>query len=192
MYQKSLKCIRRKELRTNSNLRTYCNEIKPRIVTTRFNNETWIENEQYRNKHHPALGCAYGVPTRTTNSFTGDDILFVLEMNNSENRIMGLGMVKNQPVMRSKQYNVYGNQEYNRFIYLGKTRIDRNTMDEEEEEIMKVFDILCFTGKRHQKRLSGIKAFPMDMIYKMSLRSKELGKMDLVDFITEMFKKRLN
>lgn len=192
MYQKSLKCIRRKELRTNSDLRTYCNEIKPRIVTTRFNNETWIENEQYRNKHHPALGCAYGVPTRTTNSFTGDDVLFVLEMNNSENRIMGLGMVKNQPVMRSRQYNVYGNQEYNRFIYLGKTRIDRKTMDNEEEEIMKVFDILCFTGKRHQKRLSGIKAFPMDMIYKMSLRSKELGKMDLVDFITEMFKKRLN
>ena len=75
---------------------------------------------------------------------------------------------------------------------MGKTRIDRNTMNEEEEEIMKVFDILCFTGKRHQKRLSGIKAFPMDMIYKMSLRSKELGKMDLVDFITEMFKKRLN
>lgn len=191
MYQKSSKYIRRKELRSNPELRSYCNENKPRIVTTRFNNETWMENEQYREKHHPALGCAYGVPTRTTNTFTGDDVLFVLEMNNSNNRIMGIGMVKNQPVMRSRQYNVYENQEYNRYVYLGKTRIDRESMNEEEEEIMKVFDILCFTGKRHQKRLSGIKAFPMDMLYKMSQRSKELGKPDLVDFMTQMFKTRM-
>lgn len=191
MYKKSSKCIRRKELRNNEQMRSYCNELKPRIVTTRFNQETWIENESYREKHHPLLGCAYGVPIKTANSFTGDDVLLVLEMNNSENKIMGIGMIRNQPVLRSKQYNVYENPEYNRYIYLGKTRIDRNDMNEEEEQIMKVFDILCFTGKRHQKRLSGIKAFPVDMLFKMSTRSKELGKPDLVDFMTHMFKMRM-
>ena len=191
MYQKSSKCMRRKEYRSNDQLRSYCNESKPRIVTTRFNKETWIENEKYREKHHPSLGCAYGVPSKTTNSFTGDDVLLVLEMNNSENRIMGIGMVKNQPLMRSKQYSVYENPEYNRYVYLGKTRIDRSVMNEEEEEMMKVFDILCFTGKRHQKRLSGIKAFPMDMLFKMSLKLKELEKPDLVDFMIQMFKTRM-
>lgn len=191
MYQKSLKCMRRKELRSNDQLRSYYNETKPRIVTTRFNKDTWCENETYREKHHPTLGCAYGVPGKATSSFTGDDILLVLEMNNSENRIMGIGMVKNQPVMRNKQYNVYENPEYNRYVYLGKNRIDRNDMTEQEEEIMKVFDILCFTGKRHQKRLSGIKAFPIDMLFKMSKRLEELGKPDLVDFMTQMFKTRV-
>ena len=73
MYKKSSKCIRRKELRSNEQMRSYCNELKPRIVTTRFNQETWIENESYREKHHPLLGCAYGVPIKTANSFTGDD-----------------------------------------------------------------------------------------------------------------------
>jgi len=183
--------MRRKELRTNDQLRNYCNETKPRVVTTRFNNETWYENELYRKKHHPSLGCAYGVPGKTTSYFTGDDVLLVLEMNNTENRIMGIGMVKNQPVMRNKQYNVYENPEYNRYVYLGKNRIDRNDMTDQEEEIMKVFDILCFTGKRHQKRLSGIKAFPIDMLFKMSKRLEELGKPDLVDFMTQMFKTRM-
>ena len=75
---------------------------------------------------------------------------------------------------------------------MGKHRIDRNEMNSEEEEIMKVFDILCFTGKRHQKRLSGIKSFPVDMLYKMSKRAIELEKPDLVDFMTNMFKRRIN
>jgi hypothetical protein len=58
-------------------------------------------------------------------------------------------------------------------------------MTEEEENIMRVFDVLCFTGARHMKRLQGIKAFPMDMLYKCS------KIMDLLDFITKMFKCRL-
>ena len=68
MYQKSSKCLRRQEYKSNDQLRSYCNEAKPRIVTTRFNKETWDENEYYRDKHHPTLGCAYGVPSKTTNS----------------------------------------------------------------------------------------------------------------------------
>ena len=191
MYKKSSKCMRRKEYKSNDQLRSYCNELKPRIVTTRFNKETWMVNENYREKHYPSLGCAYGVPSKTTNSFTGDDVLLVLEMNNSENRIMGIGMVKNQPLIRNKQYSVYENPEYNRYVYLGKTRIDRSDMNEDEEQMMKVFDILCFTGKRHQKRLAGIKAFQMDMLFKMSLKLKELGRPDLVDFMIQMFKMRM-
>lgn len=191
-YKDSLKCRRRKELRQNHEMKTYSLNKGMHIVTTRFNNKTWGENENYRNRHYPSLGCAYGVPTQTSNVFGSDDILFVLEMNNDENKIMGIGMVKNQVLYRSRNYSVYDCDEYNRYIYLGKSRIDRSGMDEEEELIMQVFDILCFKGKRHQKRLSGIKAFPVDMLYKMSNRAKELGKTDLVDFVKNMFQKRIN
>ena len=58
-------------------------------------------------------------------------------------------------------------------------------MTEEEEQIMKVFDILCFSGNKHMKRGQGLKSFPSDMLYKMSKR------LDLVSYIGEMFKKRI-
>ena len=193
-YKNSLKCMRRKMYRKNNELKDYISENnrkKAHIVTTRFTNETWNENKTYCEKHKNQLQCAYGVPLQTNNGFAHDDVLFVLEMNNEENRIMGVGMVKNEPLFRNSIYKIYDNQDYNRYVYLGKNRIDRSEMNEDEENICKVFEILCFTGKRHQKRLSGIKAFPMDMIYKMSKRAIELGKKDLVDFIIHMFKQRL-
>jgi len=178
----------------NRELKQYINENvrkKIHIVTTRFTNETWSENKEYCEKYNSQLKCAYGVPLQTNNNFTRDDVLLVLEMNNEENTIMGVGMVKNQPIVRSKNYSIYTNPDYNRYVYLGKNRIDRSEMNNEEEIICKVFEILCFTGKRHQKRLSGIKAFPMDMIYRMSRRAIELGKTDLVEFMINMFKQRL-
>jgi hypothetical protein len=51
---------------------------------------------------------------------------------------------------------------------------------------MKIFDILCFTGNRHMKRGQGLKSFPIDMLYRCSKR------IDLVKFISEMFKTRLS
>ena len=65
-------------------------------------------------------------------------------------------------------------------------QLEEEEMTEEEECIMRVFDVLCFTGTRHMKRLQGIKAFPVDMLYKCS------KIMDLLDFIAKMFKERLN
>jgi len=79
---------------------------------------------------------------------------------------------------------VYSEAKYNQFAYVGKYRIDRSEMDEMEERIMKVFDILCFKGARHLKRLTGVKAFPLDILYKCS------RLIDLIDFISTMFKKR--
>ena len=193
-YQNSSKCMRRKLCRKDNNLKQYISDIsrkKIHIMTTRFTNETWNENREYCMKHKDQLSCAYGVPLQANNNFTREDIMLVLEMNNEENKIMGIGMVKNQPVIRNKMYNIYTNPNYNRYVYLGKNRIDRSELNEEEENILQVFDILCFTGKRHQKRLSGLKAFPIDMLYRMSKRAIELGKTDLVDFMINMFKERL-
>jgi len=68
---------------------------------------------------------------------------------------------------------------------LGEHRIDRNEMDVQEELIMKAFDILCFTGNKHMKRGQGLKCFPLEMLFKIS------EKVDLVEFISCMFKKRI-
>jgi hypothetical protein len=112
-----------------------------------------------------------------------DSILFVLEMNNETNRIDGIGMVRNQAF--PKRHGVYENDTYNMYSYVGKLHIDRDDMDDEEYQFMEIFDILCFKGCRHQKRCQGITRFPIDLLEKFR------EKLDLTDYISKMFKKRI-
>lgn len=160
----------------------YKQSLKHVIATTRFNNYTWLENQQFR-ETHTQIGCIYPCPELTSQSIHADAILFILEMNNETNKIMGVGMVRNRP--STQPYRVYSNGNYNRYSYVGKMRIDRKQMTEEEDRIMKVFDILCFRGPRHMKRLQGIKSFPPDILYRCH------RIVDLNDFISKMFKTRM-
>ena len=129
------------------------------------------------------MGCIYGTPDKITKKIPIDSVLFILEMNNDINKIMGIGMVKNHPFCGRTTYEE-GN--FNRFVYMGKYRIDRIEMTESEENIMQAFDILCFTGNRHLKRGKGITSYPPYMLFKCN------KIMDLVDFISDMFKKRFS
>jgi hypothetical protein len=151
------------------------------ILTSRFNNHTWSENTKYR-EQYPKFGCIYCSPERISLRVQMNQLVFVLEMNNENNRIMGIGMVRNRPY--NNTFSVYENQNYHRYQYVGKSRIDRTEMSEKEETIMKVFDILCFTGNKHQKRGHGLKTFSLDMLFRCS------KVMDLVDFVYKMFIQR--
>lgn len=95
---------------------------------------------------------------------------------------MGIGMIKNHPICG--KFNMYEEGNFNRYTYIGKYRIDRMDMTEMEENVMKAFDILCFTGNRHLKRGKGITSYPPYMLFKCQ------SVMDLVAFISDMFKKR--
>jgi hypothetical protein len=54
-------------------------------------------------------------------------------------------------------------------------------MTEAEERVVKVLDVLCFTGKRHQKRIRGLSLFPKMMLDKC-------GKViDIMERINAMF-----
>ena len=167
---------------SNPKIYEYRNKLKGNIYTTRFNDKTFEENRRFCIKT-PKIGCIYSSSVTIGQNVQIQSILFVLEMNNEKNKIMGIGMIKNNNPIYNK-YKIYEEEQYNTFAYVGKYRIAREEMTEEEEEIMKVFDILCFTGSRHLKRLKGIKAFPIDMLYRCS----EIK--DLVEFVTNMFKKR--
>ena len=109
--------------------------------------------------------------------------MFVLEMNNDTNQIVGIGMVKNRAI-RDK-YKVYENGNYNRYVFVGNNRIDRTDMNDDEESVMQLFDRLCFKGNRHMKRGQGLRSFPVELLYELS------KKLDLTKFIVEMFKKRM-
>jgi len=161
----------------------YKKRAKKFILTSRFTDATWRENINFRTKYKN-IGCVYCCPDPISNQIPLESVNFVLEMNNDTNKIMGIGFIKNKP--STKHYFVYDNDNYNRYSYIGSHRIDRTEMTEEEDRIMQVFDILCFYGNTHMKRAQGLKAFPMDMLYKMS------QKLDLVKFINQMFKARIS
>lgn len=164
-------------------LNNFINGLQYYLMTSRFNNETIEENRKYR-EGHKNIGCVYCSPEPTSIRIPIDTVMFILEMNNDENKIIGIGMVRNHPILQ--KYSIYKNGNYNRYTFIGKNRIDRKDVNEEEEKIMKVFDILCFTGNKHMKRGQGLKAFPYEMLYRMSKR------LDLVKYIVDMFKRRMN
>jgi len=152
-----------------------------KLMTSRFNNSTWNENKSFiSNKKN--LGCTYCTPTRVSKDIPMDTVMFILEMNNDTNKMMGIGMVINRPHYR--KYRVYQNHNYNRYMFVGKHRIDRSSMDETEERVMKALDIICFKGNHHMKRGHGILSFPHILLYRIS------SVLDLVDFINTMFDKR--
>lgn len=171
------------QLREKQRLRDFKLTMTKFIMTSRFNNSTWSENEQYRERLNHT-GCIYCCPVAVTQKIPYESIMFVLEMNNDTNQIIGIGMVKNYAI-RDK-YKVYANGNYNRYVFVGKHRIDRVDMNDDEESVMQLFDRLCFKGNRHMKRGQGLRSFPVELLYELS------KKLDLTKFIVEMFKKRMS
>jgi hypothetical protein len=81
--------------------------------------------------------------------------MFVCEMNNEENRIEGIGLIKNQ-VVHEKKYKIYSDSDYNRIIYRGSYWLSREQLILLDEELVTIFDKMLFKGKSHLKRQSGI------------------------------------
>lgn len=172
-----------KELRKQ--IRTYSKTVKHTLATTRFNETTWNENSQMRSKN-PAIKCIYGTPCQISAKIEIDTNVFVLEMNNDLDRIAGIGLIKNHPI--SGKYAVYSRGNYNRYIYAGKMRIDREDMTAEEREILKLIEAMCFRGINHCKRGQGIQIFSMKLQYRCHI----LGGIQLTDYVCQMFKNRQN
>ena len=127
------------------------------LVTTRFNNATLVQNHQYMKEQK--LGCIYGSPIRINDNIPVKMDLMVLEMNNSKNKITGIGWIKNY-ICSDKKYNIYNDGNYNRFIYKGIIRIDAEYFREEEIILIEVLEELLFYGYRHSKRSHGICKLP--------------------------------
>jgi hypothetical protein len=128
------------------------------IASTRFNNETWRENKEYRNKIRHT-GCIYGCTVPITNTIPEDSTIYIFEMNNSLNRIEGIGLIKNK-LWYDNYYKIYKDGNYNRFIYKSNYRIDRSYLEQHYSTILKLFELILFKGKTHLKRGFGITKVP--------------------------------
>jgi hypothetical protein len=164
-------------------IRTFQKSLRHTLATTRFNNSTWEENHKMR-QSNPVAKCIYATPIQITNRVALDSNVFVIEMNNQIDKIMGIGIIKNHPV--AGKYSVYSEPNYNRFVYIGKWRIDRDDMSESELAILKLLEAVCFRGINHSKRGQGITMLPVKIQYK----SHTLG-LNLTESICDMFKSRM-
>ena len=151
------------------------------IACTRFNNETWEENCNWRDKNN-WKGCIYNSPVKVRDTMILNSYLFVLEMNNDTNKIMGIGIIKNTVQLKNKKkFKVYSRQYYNRYVYKSNTRIDRGQLTPYEERIINVLDTLLFKGSRHSKRGQGITQIPE------WIRNSKVKDFDFITFFKNIY-----
>ena len=129
------------------------------IMVTRFNNQTWAENKAWREKND-FKGCIYNSPVNLKNNIPIMSDVYVIEMNNQENRIEGIGKIKNK-IFVDRRYKIYSDNNYNRYTYKGKKRIDRESiLDRESISTIEKLEQMLFKGKAHLKRGQGISKIP--------------------------------
>jgi len=117
----------------------------PILACTRFNNKTWQEyqdwmttyQQSYEQTYHRHLKCIYGCPREISHKKIPPQAeILVIEMNNDENRIMGIGKIENKtaselykpavggripPADPPPFRKIFSDRNYTRYIYIGNT-----------------------------------------------------------------------
>ena len=127
------------------------------IVTSRFNNETRDANYAYRIKHN--FACMYCCPSELSQKIPYNTPVFIIEMNNSTNKIEGIGLIKNK-LETKKYYKVQSDSNTNRYTYIGDYFIDRNIIDDYNSPLVYALEQILFKGKTHSKRGGGLTTIP--------------------------------
>jgi len=127
------------------------------VVTSRFTNETLYSNYSYRAKK--GFTCMYCTPLELSPKIPYNTPVFVIEMNNSTNKIEGIGFIKNKPEI-NKYYKVYADSNTNRYTYIGKHYISREIIDEYHPLLVYLLEQILFKGYTHSKRGAGLTLFP--------------------------------
>ena len=131
------------------------------IFVTRFNSLTYNELERYKDREnkdgYSIYGCSRKIST-TTN--VDKKLLFVLEMNNTLNKIVGIGIITN--IISKTPHNVYTDEKYNKVYYASPfhIKVDYNMSNEELNFIHYEFERSVFYGKSNLKRGQNICKYP--------------------------------
>ena len=128
---------------------------------TRYSNQTWSERTSWL-AENPDHACIYKSPVPIKSDIPYEASLFVLEMNNDTNQIMGIGRIVNE-IRADRSYRIYGDQNYNRYTYLGRQRLDRAVIMQRKENacVIETLERMLFYGARHAKRGQGIHELPV-------------------------------
>jgi len=153
----------------------------PLLMTTRFNDQSWEHYCDWRNRYQLS-GAYYNTPLPISATISPKRLLYVLEMHNSINKIMGMGVIRNKQVI-GKYYKMYDNDSLNRYHYQSKIRITRDQLSRYSIllengvwiSLLVCLEYVCFKGSRHSKRSLGIIRIPS--IYFKGTIMKKMMKM---------------
>ena len=135
------------------------------IGTARFNSSTYKENLIWK-KRKNWKGCCYGFDKQISTNIMQGDYIFVIEMNNSINQIMGIGLIKKIfiPEHRSRIYKI---QCWNSFLYKSKYHITRDDILAQKPKnklVLLILERILFYGYKHFKRSQGCTILSQDRI----------------------------
>jgi hypothetical protein len=157
------------------------------VVTGRYDNETWDATSQYRIKKN--IACIYVPPCRLSPLIDLNSPVFVIEMNNSTNQIMGIGLIKNK-LETDKVYKVQADSNCNRYIYKGKYHLSRETLDGYNDFLVYVLEEILFYGYTHSKRGTGLTKIP-EKVLKLDVCEGLDVKKEISKIFTYHFKDKL-
>lgn len=153
------------------------------IVTGRYDNNTWDATVKYRIKNN--IECIYAPPFKLAENIDLGAPVFIIEMNNSTNEIMGIGLIKNK-LVTDKSYKVQSDSNCNRYIYIGNHHISREILEDYNPMLVYILDQILFKGYTHSKRGSGLTKIPekvlkLDICEGMDIR-KEIKRIFVYHF----------
>ena len=93
-------------------IRQFKSQQKVFLMTSRFNTQTKLENQRFREKNWKQ-GCLYCSPTEISQAIPFKAKLLVLEMDNDTNQIFAIGMCANRAL--TQKYAVYETTNYATF-----------------------------------------------------------------------------
>ena len=115
-----------------------------------------------------------------------DSLVFVVEMNNELNQIEGIGLVKNT-VKLDKYFKVYNTCNFNRYVFKGNYRIEREELLRYNSQLVEILDDILFKGKTHLKRGAGITTITDKL-----LKTERCKGLDIKIIIKEIFIKNFS
>lgn len=130
------------------------------LVSSRFNDSTWSQNQAYRTKHKC---CCYSAPAPMSAKIPNESLVLVVEMNNTSNRIEGIGLIRNSPLL-DRYYKTYDYFDYNRYFYKSNYHVSREKLLEYNPILVDVLDHILFKEKTHMKRGSGFTTIPPKLL----------------------------
>ena len=146
------------------------------LAVTRFNDNSYIENKKWRESRQYD-GCIYGTSVKIKESISPQAVLIVFEMNNTNNIIEGIGIIKNRLI--HKNYNIYNDNNYNRYIYKSNFRLDKSKFNNDVKQNIEKLENILFKGYTHMKRGHGIQIVS-DLI-------KKLDNFDFKNYFIKIF-----
>ena len=156
----------------------------PLLMTTRFDQATWNNYTEWQ-KRHNVSGVYYNTPLPISPTISPERILYIIEMNNTTNKVMGIGIIQNKQT-RGKYFKMFDDECFNRYHYQSSKRITREELSQHTLllqngswlSLLELLEKICFKSSRHSKRSRGICKLP-SIYFKGIIMTKIIDLIDI-------------